>query len=77
MPTPKSRLKLVDLSAGTPAKQSENAADRIVELVVEAISRRDANGAARLMGRHIASVERNLRTNPETGDLSQILRRPD
>lgn len=57
--------------------QSSHSADesqREHELVVEAITRRDAGAAARLMGSHIASVERNLRTNPDTADLSQILR---
>ena len=47
------------------------------ELVVDAIERRDASAAARLMVNHIASVERNLRTDPQAADLSQILRNPD
>lgn len=60
--------------------QSSHSADesqREHELVVEAIARRDAGAAARLMGSHIASVERNLRTHPDTTDLSQILRTTD
>lgn len=60
--------------------QSSHSADesqREHEQVVEAITRRDAGAAARLMASHIASVERNLRTQPDTSDLSQILRNPD
>jgi DNA-binding GntR family transcriptional regulator len=60
--------------------QSSHSADesqREHEQVVEAITRRDAGAAARLMANHIASVERNLRTQPDTSDLSQILHNPD
>jgi len=59
--------------------QSSHSADesqREHELVVDAIERRDATAAARLMASHITSVERNLRTDPEAADLSQILRNP-
>lgn len=60
--------------------QSSHSADesqREHELVVDAIERRDANTAARLMAKHITSVERNLRTDPQPAELSQILRNPD
>ncbi len=60
--------------------QSSHSADesqREHELVVDAIGRRDASAAARLMANHITSVERNLRTDPQAADLSQILRNPD
>lgn len=60
--------------------QSSHSADesqREHELVVEAIERRDASAAARLMANHISSVERNLRTDPQAADLAQILHHPD
>ena len=60
--------------------QSSHSADesqREHERVVDAIERRDAAAAARLMAGHISSVERNLRTDPDAADLSQILRRTD
>ena len=42
--------------------------------IVEALARRDARAAVKLMEQHIASVERNLRTNPRTPDLAAVLR---
>lgn len=60
--------------------QSSHSADesqREHQLVVDAIERRDAAAAARLMASHITSVECNLRADPEAADLSQILRNPD
>lgn len=42
--------------------------------IVDALERRDARTAARLMGQHIASVERNLRFDPQTPDLAAALR---
>ena len=41
--------------------------------IVDALERRDADAAARLMVEHIASVERNLRLDPHTTDLSAAL----
>ena len=41
--------------------------------IVDALERRDAGAAARLMAQHIASVERNLRLDPHTTDLSAAL----
>ena len=60
--------------------QSAHSADesqREHEQVVEAIARRDARAAARLMKNHLDSVERNLRTDPGVTDLDQILRNED
>jgi DNA-binding GntR family transcriptional regulator len=45
------------------------------EGIVEALERRDARSAARLMEQHIGSVERNLRLDPRTSDLATVLRR--
>ncbi len=42
--------------------------------IVDALARRDGPGAASLMAGHIASVERNLRLDPHTTDLSAALR---
>ncbi|HQY10304.1 MAG TPA: GntR family transcriptional regulator [Burkholderiaceae bacterium] len=42
--------------------------------IVEALARRDARAAVKLMEQHIASVERNLRSNPRTPDLAAVLR---
>ncbi|WP_418316249.1 GntR family transcriptional regulator [Piscinibacter sakaiensis] len=56
--------------------QSSHSADeshREHEQVVDAIERRDVRAATRLMANHLDSVERNLRTNPGSSDLDQIL----
>jgi DNA-binding GntR family transcriptional regulator len=42
--------------------------------IVEALERRDARAAVRLMEQHIASVERNLRLDPRVPDLASVLR---
>jgi DNA-binding GntR family transcriptional regulator len=41
--------------------------------IVDALEQRDARTAARLMAQHIASVERNLRFDPQTPDLAAAL----
>jgi DNA-binding GntR family transcriptional regulator len=43
-------------------------------LIVDALERRDARAAVRLMEQHITSVERNLRFDPRTPDLAAALR---
>ncbi|MEO7851586.1 MAG: GntR family transcriptional regulator [Rubrivivax sp.] len=60
--------------------QSSHSADesqREHEQVVDAIERRDARAATRLMESHINSVERNLKTSPDGTELAQILRVPE
>ncbi|HTT14121.1 MAG TPA: GntR family transcriptional regulator [Burkholderiaceae bacterium] len=47
------------------------------EAIVEALERRDARAAARLMEHHIANVERNLRLDPRAPDLAAVLGPPD
>jgi len=42
--------------------------------IVDALARRDARAAARLMEQHLAAVERNLRLDPRTPDLAAVLR---
>ena len=41
--------------------------------IVEAMARRDARAAVRLMEQHLHSVERNLRIDPRTPDLAAVL----
>lgn len=43
-------------------------------LIVEALEKRDARAAVRLMEQHLGNVERNLRLNPRTADLASALR---
>lgn len=42
--------------------------------IVDALEKRDARTAIRLMEHHIANVERNLRLNPNSTDLADALR---
>ncbi|MDB5778052.1 MAG: Transcriptional regulator, GntR family [Polaromonas sp.] len=42
--------------------------------IVDVLEKRDARAAARLMDRHIASVQRNLRLDPDSTDLADALR---
>jgi DNA-binding GntR family transcriptional regulator len=42
--------------------------------IVDALERRDARAAVRLMEHHIESVERNLRLDPRLPDLAAVLR---
>ena len=45
--------------------------------IVDALERRDARAAARLMAHHVAAVERNLRLEPRGRDLAATLRELD
>ncbi|KAB2874203.1 MAG: FCD domain-containing protein, partial [Burkholderiaceae bacterium] len=44
--------------------------------IVDALERHDARDAVRLMQRHLASVERNLRLDPRRPDLALVLGSP-
>ncbi len=66
-----SRSQLISLMYQSSLSADES--HREHEQVVEAIERRDAKAATRLMADHISSVERNLRTAPGSSDLDQIL----
>ena len=44
------------------------------EKIVDALQRRDAKSAARLMRHHINNVEQNLRLDPQSPDLAAVLR---
>ena len=67
-----SRSQLISLMY--QSAHSADASQREHELVVDAIEKRDARAAARLMKDHIESVERNLRTNPDSTELEAVLR---
>jgi DNA-binding GntR family transcriptional regulator len=41
--------------------------------IVDALERRDARAAARLLESHLGNVERNLRLNPRVSDLAAVL----
>jgi DNA-binding GntR family transcriptional regulator len=57
--------------------QSSHSAEHSQEehvAIVDALERRDARAAVRLMNQHLASVERNLRFDPRSTDLAKALR---
>jgi len=55
------------------SSHSAHASQAEHEAIVEALEKRDARAAARLMEQHIASVERNLRLDPRAPDLAAVL----
>jgi DNA-binding GntR family transcriptional regulator len=52
---------------------SAEASQREHEQIVEALARRDARAAVRLVAQHLHSVERNLRLDPRKPDLATAL----
>lgn len=54
------------------AHSAQHSAQEHVD-IVDAIQRRDARAAARLMGSHLGHVERNLQLTPRVGDLARVL----
>jgi DNA-binding GntR family transcriptional regulator len=52
---------------------AEHSADEHVQ-IVDALERRDARAAVRLMEQHLLSVERNLQLHPRGGDLAAALK---
>ena len=66
-----SRCSLIALMYQS-SHSAEHSADEHVA-IVDALERRDARAAARLMQSHLGNVERNLRLNPRINDLSQAL----
>jgi DNA-binding GntR family transcriptional regulator len=69
-----SRSQLISLMYQS-AHSAEHSQAEHVE-IVEALERRDARAAVRLMEHHVTSVERNLRLDPRTPDLAAVLRPP-
>jgi DNA-binding GntR family transcriptional regulator len=67
-----SRSSLISLMYQS-AHSAEHSQDEHVQ-IVEALARRDARAAVRLMQQHLASVECNLRLDPRTPDLQAALR---
>jgi DNA-binding GntR family transcriptional regulator len=66
-----SRCSLITLMYQS-AHSAEHSLDEHVA-IVEALERRDANGAARLMNSHLHNVERNLQWDPRAPDLGAVL----
>ncbi len=66
-----SRCSLIALMYQS-AHSAEHSAEEHVA-IVDALERRDARAATRLMEAHLAHVERNLQLNPRVGDLAQLL----
>ncbi len=66
-----SRSSLISLMYQS-AHSAEHSADEHVA-IVDAIERRDARAAMRLMDGHILNVERNLQSHPRVADLAQLL----
>ena len=56
------------------AHSAEHSYDEHVA-IVDALEKRDARAAARLMAQHLHSVEHNLRLDPRSTDLAKALRR--
>jgi DNA-binding GntR family transcriptional regulator len=67
-----SRSSLISLMYQS-AHSAEHSQDEHVQ-IVEALARRDSRAAVRLMQRHLANVECNLRLDPRTPDLLAALR---
>lgn len=67
-----SRSSLISLMYQSSMSAEQSQAEHV--LIVDALERRDAEAAARLMADHIASVERNLRPAPSPVDLAAVLR---
>lgn len=67
-----SRSQLISLMYQSGHSAEHSQAEHVG--VVEALERRDGRAAARLMERHLDSVERNLRLDPRTPDLASVLR---
>lgn len=67
-----SRSSLIALMYQSAMSAEHSQAEHI--LIVDALERRDADAAARLMAEHIASVERNLRPGGAPVDLAAVLK---
>jgi DNA-binding GntR family transcriptional regulator len=65
------RCSLVALMFQSAHSAEHSQAEHVA--IVDALARRDARAAVRLMGNHLAHVERNLRLSPRVSDLAQAL----
>jgi len=68
-----SRSSLISLMYQSSHSAEHSQAEHVA--IVDALERRDARAATRLMSQHLHSVEHNLRLDPRSTDLAQALRR--
>jgi DNA-binding GntR family transcriptional regulator len=66
-----SRCSLIALMYQSAFSAGHSAAEHVA--IVDAIERRDARAAVRLMDSHLGNVERNLQLHPRVGDLTHLL----
>jgi DNA-binding GntR family transcriptional regulator len=67
-----SRSSLISLMYQSSHSAEHSQAEHVQ--IVDALERRDADAAVRLMEQHLGSVERNLRLDPRVPDLAAALR---
>jgi DNA-binding GntR family transcriptional regulator len=67
-----SRCSLIALMYQSAHSAEHSAAEHIA--IVDALERRDARAATRLMTAHLGNVERNLQLHPRTGRLAELLK---
>lgn len=65
------RCSLIALMYQSAHSAEHSAAEHVA--IVDAIERRDARAAARLMESHLGHVEKNLQLHPRVADLAQLL----
>jgi DNA-binding GntR family transcriptional regulator len=68
-----SRSSLISLMYQSAHSAEASQAEHVE--IVDALEKRDARAAARLMAQHLHSVEHNLRLDPRSTDLAKALRR--
>jgi len=68
-----SRSSLIALMYQSSHSAEHSQAEHVA--IVDALERRDARAAAKLMNHHLDAVERNLRLDPRPTDLARALRR--
>lgn len=68
-----SRSSLISLMYQSAHSAEASQAEHVA--IVDALEKRDARAAARLMSQHLHSVEHNLRLDPRSTDLAKALRR--
>jgi len=68
-----SRSSLISLMYQSAHSAEASQAEHVA--IVDALEKRDARAAARLMAQHLHSVEHNLRLDPRSTDLAKALRR--
>ena len=67
-----SRSSLISLMYQSAHSAEHSYAEHVA--IVDALERRDARAAVKLMENHLHHVERNLRLNPRVPDLEAVLR---